>query len=433
MNTGDHLPVSLTLTLTSNDGVEPDTTTDTIENDFIPNHMWQNKEFITLYRQRVSESIKTHHTKDTETILNELQTTLQNCAAECYTTYQNKFYNFPSKPWWNDDLRKARKNLQLMFNTWRDEGFPRLDSNVSYNRYRFARKIFRTLVKRAKYQATVDHYINVEKLKRIKPTSYWKELKLLQKKQQKLCTLNDKTDKKDIANEFHDHFQKLLNTPRIKDIDNIETGRGLRELLNTLRGSLAEEFHVSETEVANAINKLKNGKSRDPFQIKAEHYIYAQSDIFNPYLTGIINKVFSSTTIPSSLSTSIIIPLVKSHKKSLGDPNNYRGISIIPIITKIFELIILAKCPELSDHNASQFGFASNSSTLNAELIIRDTVSYYNKRDTPVYICSLDAEKAFDCCNWLTLFTKLLKKNIPNAIMSFLIQLYLNGTAMVQY
>jgi len=183
MNTGDHLPVSLTLTLTSNDGVEPDTTTDTIENDFIPNHMWQNKEFITLYRQRVSESIKTHHTKDTETILNELQTTLQNCAAECYTTYQNKFYNFPSKPWWNDDLRKARKNLQLMFNTWRDEGFPRLDSNVSYNRYRFARKIFRTLVKRAKYQATVDHYINVEKLKRIKPTSYWKEHLLLERTQ----------------------------------------------------------------------------------------------------------------------------------------------------------------------------------------------------------------------------------------------------------
>jgi len=106
--------------------------------------------------------------------------------------------------------------------------------------------------------------------------------------------------------------------------------------------------------------------------------------------------------------------------------------SIIPIITKLFELIILSKCPELSNNNTSQFGFTSNPSTLNAELIIRDTVSYYNKRETPVYICSLDAEKAFDCCNWLTLFTKLLKMSIPNAILSFLIQLYLNGTAMVQ-
>ena len=91
------------------------------------------------------------------------------------------------------------------------------------------------------------------------------------------------------------------------------------------------------------------------------------------------------------------------------------------------------KCPEIGDHALSQFGFAPGSSTLHAELLISDTIKHYNSRGSPVYICSLDAEKAFDCCNWNTLFSKLAKKNIPNEIVALLIKLYLNGTAVVHY
>ena len=121
-------------------------------------------------------------------------------------------------------------------------------------------------------------------------------------------------------------------------------------------------------------------------------------DTFNTYLTDLINKIFKSTTLPPSLTTSIIIPLIKSHNKPLNSRNNYRGISLLPIITKILELIILERCPVMTKHIDSQFGFTEASSTLHAEVVIRDT-RYYNNNDTPIYMCSLDAEKAFDCCN----------------------------------
>ena len=55
-----------------------------------------------------------------------------------------------------------------MFNTWRSEGFPRDQNNIAYNRYLFARKTFRTLAKKCKNQATADHFINIEKLKKTK-------------------------------------------------------------------------------------------------------------------------------------------------------------------------------------------------------------------------------------------------------------------------
>ena len=180
------------------------------------------------------------------------------------------------------------------------------------------------------------------------------------------------------------------------------------------------------------MNRLKFGKSRDPFQLKAEHFLCAQSPPFIRFLTDLINKLFSSKEIPKELSTSILIPLVKSYKKPMNDPNNYRGISLIPIITKVLELVVLSKCPDISKHTESQFGFVPGSSTLHAELIIADTLKYYNGQGSSVYICSLDAEKAFDCCNWLTLFTKLSNKNIPNQVLALVIK-YLNGTAVVRY
>ena len=134
------------------------------------------------------------------------------------------------------------------------------------------------------------------------------------------------------------------------------------------------------------------------------------------------------------MATSIIIPLVKSYKKSLNNPNNYRGISIIPIFTKILEYLILDICPEIQQSHESQFGFKRHSSTLHAEFIICETIKYYNQNNSPVYLCSLDAEKAFDSCNWNVLFQKLYyDKKVPTNIVNVISSLYKSGSASVSY
>ena len=138
--------------------------------------------------------------------------------------------------------------------------------------------------------------------------------------------------------------------------------------------------------------------------------------------------------IPDSLSTPLIIPVIKSTKKSFNDPNNYRGISIIPIMTKLIELAIIERCPILKDHNRSQFCFAEHSSTIHAEFLLNETINLYNSIQSPVYICSLDAEKAFDSSTWLKLFEKLIEKaDIPKTVIKFLIKLYLNNLNTVSY
>ena len=127
-------------------------------------------------------------------------------------------------------------------------------------------------------------------------------------------------------------------------------------------------------------------------------------------------------------------PLVKSYKKSSSSPNNYCGISLTPLLTKLLESIILLKCPVLSESNQSQFGFKANSSTIHAEIIIKETIIYFNSKDSAVYIWSL-AEKAFDSsCDWSSLFRILEDdRNIPPPVINILKKLYKDGTSYVQY
>ena len=76
----------------------------------------------------------------------------------------------------------------------------------------------------------------------------------------------------------------------------------------------------------------------------------------------------------------------------------------------------------------------SRYNTLHAEFLIRETINYYNKNGSPVYICGLDAEKAFDSCNWDILFEKLyFKKNIPLSIVNVIKSLYSKSSSRVKY
>ena len=180
LNTSDHIPVKATLNIPK--GHLTPTSNHQTDLDFIPNYMWKNSQFVRLYSHKISLAIETTSARDLESMIHNLHTSLRSCASECFDHFKKKHYNFPSKPWRNDELRRSRNILQQMFSIWQGNNFPRLESDTSYNRYRYARKTFRSLVKHAKNQATVDHYINIEKLKKIKPKTYWKEMKILNNK-----------------------------------------------------------------------------------------------------------------------------------------------------------------------------------------------------------------------------------------------------------
>src|ERR1043165_8627888 len=112
---------------------------------------------------------------------------------------------------------------------------------------------------------------------------------------------------------------------------------------------------------------------------------------------------------------------------------NFRGITISPIVSKIFELCILYCLRESLVTSDLQFGFKSTLGCNHALYAVRATVDYYVTNNCTVNVCSLDLTKAFDRVNHFALFLKLMDRNIPRRFILLLHNWYNKSFAMVRW
>ncbi len=115
---------------------------------------------------------------------------------------------------------------------------------------------------------------------------------------------------------------------------------------------------ITESEILRAISQVHANRAPGPDGIDTIFYKNT-SGIIVPYLLKLFNCIFSSGQIPDSWGESIITPIHKAGSQL--DPNNYRGISLINGLCKIFTCIINNRlqlwCQENSILDESQAGF----------------------------------------------------------------------------
>ena len=424
-NMSDHQPISLTIEFEKS--IQKIIQEDIQIDEFvIPKHVWNDENFRYMYGQNVQAN---SHKLTINSSFKNVGSILLDAAISAYRTYfpEEKHKRSFNKAWWTPQLSRMKDNLSAHFKVWKTHGFSRDEDNIYLNRYLLARKQFRKAVKFAQNKKVYDSLHKMNNLKDTHPKKFWNKIRSLRKSSTKRTSeVNGKQTSEGVVKEFADNFNSLLNNPVI----NRKPGNS-REIPPA---SPQTNIIITVEDVKDSISKLKENKSADPSSMVSEHIIYANSDQLLSWMCDFFNSIFNTQSTPVELSESIIHPLVKSYKKSLKSFNNYRGISIIPIFTKILEYIILLKCPEISESHVLQHGYKKSSSTLHAEFLIRETIQHYNANNSPVYICGLDAEKAFDSCNWDILFEKLYyEKNIPLSIVNVIRSLYNNSSAKVKY
>ena len=113
------------------------------------------------------------------------------------------------------------------------------------------------------------------------------------------------------------------------------------ELIHELKrlGKFEPTEPFTEQEVISSIKQLKTGKSADEFGLSAEH-LKTSGKVIIPILKDIFNKVLHTGIVPDYFSGGVLTPVPKSGK----DPavlDNYRGITVTPIIGKLFEKLLL--------------------------------------------------------------------------------------------
>ena len=104
----------------------------------------------------------------------------------------------------------------------------------------------------------------------------------------------------------------------------------------------------------------------------------------------------------------------------------YRGITLAPALSKVFESVLLCIYKDLLVSDQLQFGFKKKSSCTYALFTVNKSDKYYTKRESKVYCDFLDASKAFDKVLHNGIFKKLLDKDVPVSFIRILHKLYNN-------
>ena len=127
--------------------------------------------------------------------------------------------------------------------------------------------------------------------------------------------------------------------------------------------------------IIDALSAMKAGKCADEDCISAEHLHYAPLN-FLIRLTALFNLMLRHSFVPKQFRSGFIVPIVKDNQGNHADLGNYRGITISPIISKLFEHVLKIVFFAYLSTSEYQFGFKKKSSTVHALHCLKETVNY---------------------------------------------------------
>ena len=324
-----------------------------------------------------------------------------------------------SKPWLTSEILKNIKLKSAYFKKLKLN----LISDVFY-------KIFKNRLVNQVRRAKKNYCCSAFKKCKNDLKSTWNLIKslVLNNKSEKsvrflLINNNEITDHKLIAEHFNDYFCGIadeLNSnipPSISD-----------PVSNISFASLGSLFlsPVSCNEIVAVTNKLKNS-SYGLYNVPTKFFKMVIVYLAKP-LSVIVNNSFVCGVFPNCLKKAIVIPVYKSGSES--EVSNFRPISLLPLLSKIFEKCVASRLTgylcKNNILNSQQFGFQKGRSTSDGILnFVEKVYSELNDRKS-VFGVSIDFRKAFDTVCHDVLLRKLERYGVRGCVLSWF-RSYLHG------
>ena len=232
--------------------------------------------------------------------------------------------------------------------------------------------------------------------------------------------------------DFFEGFKTLSGNDSHGDfaIDPDETveSRDDRDLNRELADQLLNaEFTVEEIYLR--VKELKNGKACGTDKILNE-FIKSTFHEMKFIYVDLFNRVLSEGQIPEAWTIGMITPIYKN-KGDKMDFNNYRGITILSCLGKLFTSVINARLNRYADEinliNENQTGFRKKYSTIDHMFLLKNIIDIFVKNSNQKLYCAfVDYKKAFDTVWRSALWHKMMKSGIAGKMLNVIVNMYNN-------
>ena len=139
-----------------------------------------------------------------------------------------------------------------------------------------------------------------------------------------------------------------------------------------------------------------------------------------------LNYIIEMEAFPDSWAEGIRTSIYKAGERS--DPNNFRGITVLPIFEKIFEIIVQRRLEFIDDcflhKDKYNGGFLKDSQTIDNLFILQSLIERQLLLGQNLIICFIDFSRAFDLMSRHILFYKLIKSGLHGRVINTLRSLY---------
>ena len=196
-----------------------------------------------------------------------------------------------------------------------------------------------------------------------------------------------------------------------------------------------EELDTEPTleELRKAIDSLASGKAPGSDGIPPDLLKHCKTTLLHS-LHVLLCQCWQEGAVPQDMRDAKIITLFKN-KGERSDCNNYRGISILSVIGKVFAKVILIRLQKLAErvYPKSQCGFRAGRSTIDMVFSLRQLQEKCREQQMPLYIAFIDLTKAFDLVSRDGLFQILPKIGCPPKLQSMIESFHTNMKGTVQF
>ena len=243
---------------------------------------------------------------------------------------------------------------------------------------------------------------------------FWQEIR---KHKQNKYTYNDISKL-----EWKEHFEKVFNIGVSSQVDS--TTEGITN--ETFDEILDSEITIEE--IKRAIQHLKTGKAAGPDKILAEMLKASEREVtdITVYLKKYFNLLLNRGFFPIEWTKALIVPLHKKGDTSI--PDNYRGISLLSVLSKVFTHIVNSRLMKWAEEkeiiNDAQAGFRKGRSTTDNIFTLNAVVEKSFQMNSKVYVAFIDFKKAYDTVNRKLLWSILFKTGIQGKMFKMLKAMY---------